>query len=313
MNDTLMSTTSIIKKYRIRSVQRYIHALKGVSLSIQSNTIHGLVGESGCGKTTLGRIVSGLIKPDEGMVCYQGRALSSIHRKDRNIQYIFQDPRDSLDPRYCVQEIIGEGLFGRRVGSQESRLAKIRAILEAVGLHADTLRRSPHQFSGGERQRLVIARALVTQPELVVCDEPVSSLDVSVQAQILNLLLELKIKHRLSYLFISHDLHVVRFMADQITVMYLGKVVEEGPAEDVYQKPLHPYTCLLIQSIPVIGKKLVPLPQRIDAVESIGCAFFPRCPFGQPLCAKEDPPLRRLEGYPDRSTACHFAELLTRS
>jgi peptide/nickel transport system ATP-binding protein len=292
-----------------------VSAVAGVSFSIPRGTTFGLVGESGCGKTTIGRLIVGLEKPSGGAIAFGGHDLTRTpgRRRARNVQLMFQDSYAAMDPRMRVGTILREPLVIQRIGSRAEQQRRIAAIVDEVGLPASAVDRYPHEFSGGQRQRLGLARALVLRPDLIVADEPVSALDVSIQAQILNLMRDLQAENGLTYLFISHDLSVVRYMADTIGVMYLGKLVEIGPADDVYSRPVHPYTAGLIATIPVPdpGAERAKehrgvrgeLPSAIDPPS--GCRFRTRCPFAAEICAAEEPPLRPFTADGHRA-ACHF-------
>jgi oligopeptide/dipeptide ABC transporter ATP-binding protein len=272
-----------------------------------------LVGESGCGKSTTGRLLVGLDEPTAGTITLDGERLAGRRRvRPRDIQLVFQDPSASLDPRMKVGASLMEPLAVQRVGDRRARQARIAEMIDQVGLPANALERYPHEFSGGQRQRIGLARALMLGPRLVVADEPVSALDVSVQSQVLNLMRSLQRSMGLTYVVISHDLSVVRYLADRIGVMYLGKLVEVGPASRVYDRPAHPYTAGLLEAIPEPdpdaerAKKAAPLggelPSAIDPPS--GCRFRTRCPLAQEICAIEEPPLRPIAG--GQSTACHF-------
>ena len=273
-----------------------ISAVNGVSLEIVKGKTLGLVGESGCGKTTVGKIILGLEKPDSGNVVFNRKNITGISEKElkpvrKNMQIIFQDPFASLNPRIRIGNAIGETLKIYGISDVED---KVKAIIKEVGLPEDTYYRYPHEFSGGQRQRICIARSLVGRPKFVVCDEPVSSLDVSIQSQIINLLKDLKKELDLTYLFISHDLRVVKNICDTISVMYYGYIVEEGKNEEIFAKPMHPYTKLLISSVPSIGIKKKEKAVNIEADEisaTSGCSFYPRCPIRKDQCAKERPEL----------------------
>ena len=294
-----------------------VKAVSNVSLSIAKGETFGLVGESGRGKTTLGRLVVALEKPDSGSIWFDGDDLSKLSRgrlraKRKAMQLMFQDPYSSLDPRMRVGDILSEPLAIHHVGSSAERRTRVRELLQEVGLNPRAVERYPHEFSGGQRQRIGLARALALNPRLIVADEPVSALDVSIRSQILNLMNRLQETHDLTYIVISHDLGVIRYVSDRIGVMYLGKLVEIGPAGAVYNRPAHPYTQGLLSSVPVPdprlerGKlKLVPrgeLPSPVNPPS--GCRFRTRCPRAQDLCAEVEPPLRRFET--GQLAACHF-------
>ncbi|ASW57072.1 ABC transporter ATP-binding protein [Plantactinospora sp. KBS50] len=299
----------------------YVYAVDGVSLSIRKGETYGLVGESGCGKSTLGRGLLRLVEPTDGEIIFAGtdiRALSgeTMRRTRRRMQMIFQDPLSSLDPRQSVESLLVEGLKAHGLAKDRASTAKrLRETLAAVGLPASALSRYPHEFSGGQRQRIGIARALVLDPDLIVADEPVSALDVSIQAQVLNLLEELQGSLGLTYLIIAHDLAVVRHIADTVGVMYLGGLVEEASSEGLYRQPLHPYTRALMSAVPVPDPTVEDRRERIllagdlpsPANPPSGCRFHTRCPWAQPTrCADERPLLREVTG--GHRVACHFAE-----
>ena len=293
----------------------FVHAVEDVSFTLGAGETVGLLGESGCGKTTLGRAVVRLGPITAGIVRFGGIDLSrlegrALREQRRHFQMIFQDPFSSLNPRFTVGEILGEPLdIHRLTPDPASREQRIAHLLKSVGLEASHRHRYPHEFSGGQRQRIGIARALAVEPRLIVCDEPVSALDVSVQAQVVNLLQDLQRRHGLAYLFISHDLAVVEHLAHRILVMYLGRVVEEGPASELCRKPLHPYTQALVSAVPVLDptfrrQRIVlsgEAPSPIDP--PAGCPFHTRCPVAEPRCRIERPKLREPET--GRRVACH--------
>lgn len=299
----------------------HVKAVDGVSLAVKQGQTYGLVGESGCGKSTLGRALLHLIEPTAGTVKLGGVDLTSLTRQQlraqrRRMQMIFQDPMSSLDPRQNIESILSEGLVAHGIGaSRDERRALISRTLDEVGLPQWALSRYPHEFSGGQRQRIGIARALVLSPELIVADEPVSALDVSIQAQVINLLDELQSSLGLTYLVIAHDLAVVRHISDVVGVMYLGALVEEAPSNDLYRRPLHPYTKALMSAVPVPDPVIEERRERIllkgdlpsPANPPSGCRFRTRCPWARQRCAEERPQLRLVEGH---KVACHFAEEL---
>ena len=294
-----------------------IRALDGVSFKLGRNQVLGVVGESGCGKSTLGRTLLRLVEPTAGRVLFEGEDItaldrSGLNRRRRDMQIVFQDPFSSLNPRHRVGSIVGEPLVVHGIPGVRERVAE---MLDIVGLAPDAARRFPHEFSGGQRQRIAIARALALRPKLLVADEPVSALDVSIQSQIINLIAELRQRFGLAMLFISHDLSVVRHVSERIAVMYFGRIVEIGPSLDIFERPLHPYTQALLSSIPRPGAG--PRPERIllegelpDPAQPMnGCAFQSRCRHAMPRCSIEAPMLllRRAEAG-ERETACHLLE-----
>ncbi|MFZ3592856.1 dipeptide ABC transporter ATP-binding protein [Streptomyces sp. BH104] len=319
--DVLVELDALVKEFPLKGgpfsrSRGTVSAVGGVSLSIRKGETFGMVGESGCGKTTLGRIVAGLEEPTAGSVRFEGRDRASLSRSERrahrrDVQLMFQDSTAAMDPRMRVGEILREPLVIQGVGDKAEQEKLIGELLDAVGLPRGAVHRYPHEFSGGQRQRLGLARALTLSPDLVVADEPVSALDVSVQAQILNLMRELQRERGLTYLFISHDLAVVRYLADTVGVMYLGKLVEVGPAEQVYAHPLHPYTRGLLDTVnvpdPEAGSAGAPLTGETPSAAKppSGCRFRTRCPVAQDVCATTEPPVSTPASAGHR-VACHF-------
>ena len=296
-----------------------LRAVDGVSLSVDKGESVGLVGESGCGKSTLGKTVLRLVRLTSGEILFDGEDIGrlpdgALGPFRRRAQMIFQDPFSSLNPRHTIERILTAPLYVHGIGDATERRRRVAAMVEQVGLPASSLSRYPHEFSGGQRQRIGIARALILGPELVVCDEPVSALDLSIQAQILNLLVEMKREFGLSYLFISHDLSVIRYFVDRVLVMYLGRIVESATGAELWARPLHPYTRALIHAIPDPAKRRQAAPIGGDIASPLeipkGCRFHPRCPIATSICTKVDPALvRHGDGH---EAACHHAGQLTR-
>ena len=297
--------------------KRYVYAVDGVSFDVAEGEVFGLVGESGCGKTTLSRLILKLIDVTDGAVLFNGRNLSTMkskemHKQRRKMQLVFQNPVESLNPRQRVVDIISEPLVTYHVPHFTPRREQVTRLLEQVGLGAQHLDRFPHEMSGGQCQRVAIARALALEPELLILDEPTSALDVSVQAQILNLLDEIRRRLNLTYIFISHDLSVVQHISDRIGVMYLGKLVEIGDSEQIFNHPSHPYTQALLGSIPVPDvtqkQELVVLEGNVPSPTNppSGCRFHTRCPIAQAICREVEPELRQVE--PHQFAACHLIE-----
>lgn len=304
-----------IKKGVFAQTVGHTRAVDGVDLTLAPGETLGIVGESGCGKSTLARSVLRLEKPLAGSIRLDGRDVLSLRGAAlrayrRTVQAVFQDPQASLNPRHTVLDILTEAMLVHGLTTRDSRRDAAARLLSDVGLPADILDRYPHAFSGGQRQRICIARALALGPKLLICDEAVSALDLSVRAQVLNLLAELKAKHGLSYLFITHDIGVVQHLADRIAVMYLGKIVETGPAERVLDAPSHPYTQLLLRAVPKIGVPLAesaPPPEAQPPATREGCAFAPRCPLADGACRSATPPLTPLGGETAHHCACFKA------
>ena len=293
-----------------------LRAVDGVSFQVAAGETVGLVGESGCGKSTLGKTLLRLLAPTAGRIVYDGQDIAALPERQlrdyrRRVQMVFQDPFGSLNPRHKIGEILHGPLAVHGVKDRRERRRRTSAVLERVGLPEESVERYPHEFSGGQRQRLGIARALILEPRLIVCDEPVSALDLSIQAQILNLLAGMKRDLGLSYVFISHDLSVVRYFADRVLIMYLGRIVESGSWQSLWARPLHPYTRALVDAVPNPARRRQAPPPIGDLPSARklpgGCRFHPRCPLATPLCAVEEPASRDLgEG---RTVACHHADV----
>ncbi len=328
-NDTILEVKDLKQYFPIRAgflqkVVGYVKAVDGVSFTLQENETLGLVGESGCGKTTTGRSILRLYEPNGGEVWYRSLAgervdLATIKQKEmkplrREVRMIFQDPFSSLNPRMSVRDIIGEPLVIHKVASGKELDERVAALMRKVGLNPAYMRRYPHEFSGGQRQRIGLARTLSLSPRLIVADEPVSALDVSVQAQVLNLLEDLKAELGLTLIFIAHDVSVVEHVSDRIAVMYVGKIVEIGNTEEILRRPLHPYTEALISAIPPADPDIkfnrIPLPGEVPSPANPppGCVFHPRCLYAQEICKTTPPALTPV--YGNHEASCHFANEL---
>jgi peptide/nickel transport system ATP-binding protein len=314
-SNELLKVIDLKKYFRVRgSLTKKVKAVDGVTFGIREGETLGVVGETGCGKTTLGRLVLKLIDPTSGKIVFEGRDITKLRGKDireywRNAQMVFQDPHTSLDPRMTIASILLEPIryYKVEVGDEEEFLIK---QMELIGLGREHLYRYPHELSGGQKQRVAILRAIITKPKFVVLDEPTSSLDVSVQAQILELLRELQRKFNLTYMFISHDISVVKYMSTRMAVMYLGKVVEIGPSSDVFENPYHPYSKFLLAAVPIPDPRIARSKTKItikgEPPSPInpppGCRFHPRCPYAMDICGKQEPPL--VEISQEHSVAC---------
>lgn len=318
MEREVLLTTENLHMY-FSTKRGVLKAVNGIDLSIREGESLGLVGESGCGKSTLGKTLMRIYQPSHGKILFRGEDISALSRKKakdytKRVQMIFQDPYASLDPLFVIGDSIAEGIAAHRTMSRAEAREKTAELLDLVGLNPSSINRYPHEFSGGQRQRVGIARAISLDPELIICDEPISALDVSIQAQIVNLLRELQQSRKMSYLFITHDLSMVRQISERIAVMYLGKLVEIAPSSRIYDRTLHPYTKALLSAIPIANpdveekRKRIPLtgdvPSPIDLPK--GCSFCNRCGYCKEICREEVPALREIEK--DHFVACHFVE-----
>jgi oligopeptide/dipeptide ABC transporter ATP-binding protein len=324
-NESLVSITDVVKHFPVKSgglrrSKDVVHAVEGVNLEVRRGETLGIVGETGCGKSTLARCIARLYDLTSGSIVFDGRDISTLKARQlrplrREMQMIFQDPYGSLNPKRRVGSIIGDPFAIHGVASGADRKRRVQEIMELVGLNPEHFNRFPAEFSGGQRQRIGVARALSLRPKLIICDEPVSALDVSIQAQIINLLSDLQDQFDLTYIFIAHDLSVVRHVSDRVALMYLGKVVELAPVEEIFQSPRHPYANALLSAVPMPDPRAVRERPRIILVGEVpspinppsGCRFHPRCPKAQQRCVDEEPPLdARLGDDPEHVAACHF-------
>lgn len=320
----LVQLKNVTKEFNTKSsafgrVKNVVHAVTDVTLDIYEGETLGVVGESGCGKSTLGRLILQLIKPTRGEVIFDGKCLNNLKTEElremrKEMQMVFQDPYASLNPRMKIKDIVAEPLVTHKIcSSKEEEEAIVEDLLRKCGIRPEFMWRYPHQFSGGQRQRVSIARALALNPKLIICDEPVSALDVSIQSQVLNLLGDLQAERNLTYVFISHDLSVVRYLSDRVCVMFLGKICELGITRDIYAKPMHPYTRFLLEAVPI------PDPERRKEQKDMltgeipspvnppsGCFFRTRCPYATEHCAEAAPELKEVE--PGRFVACHLVQ-----
>jgi oligopeptide/dipeptide ABC transporter ATP-binding protein len=328
VEDPLVAVTDLQKSFTVRSTGRgkgqhaSVQAVAGVTFEVGRGETLALVGESGCGKTTLGRTLLRLEEPTSGDIQFAGRDVVAMKSKElrrlrRDVQMIYQDPYASLNPRMTAAQIIAEPLFVHRIGTRDEQVRRVAELLDRVGLSARAGRKYPHEFSGGQRQRIGIARALAADPAFVVCDEPVSALDVSIQAQVLNLLTGLRDEFGLTYLFISHNLAVVRHIADRVAVMYLGKIVELAPTQEFFSNPRHPYSTALLSAVPVPDPDVEQERRRIVLTGDLpspanppsGCRFNTRCAFAQDICREKAPPTESVK--PGHTVACHFWPTIT--
>ena len=322
LEDNVLLKVKKLKKYFpvrggiLSKVIGYVQAVDEISFDIKEGETLGLVGESGCGKTTAGRTITRLLEPTAGEVDFEGENVFKFSKEElrkarRNIQIIFQDPFGSLNPRMTVGDIVGEALIIHKIAkNKKEKEERVKDLLETVGLNAGHVRRYPHEFSGGQRQRIGIARALALNPKLVICDEPVSALDVSIQAQVINLLEDLQEKFKLTYLFIAHDLSVVKHISDRVAVMYLGKIVELTSTHELYDNPQHPYTEALLSAVPIpdptLNRQRIVLEGDVPSPFNPpkGCRFHPRCKYAKPICGQEEPELIDING--GHYVACHL-------
>jgi len=319
MSDILLEARNLKKQFNLPAAQfekaKVINAVDGVNISVNQGETLGLAGESGCGKSTVAKLLMGLEQPTSGEILFRGRGIDALKADEkqsfrRSVQMVFQDPYSSLNPRMRVGEIIGEPLLIHRITARVNHKERVLDLMNKVGLPPELYNRYPHEFSGGQRQRIGVARALALTPEIIIADEPLSALDISIQAQIINLLLHLQKTFGLSYLLISHDLAVIRHLSTKVAVMYLGRIVEQAKTEDLFNTPRHPYTMALLAAIPGFGSSAVKIPLLEGdipsaASPSAGCPFQPRCPFKKEICLTKTPHL--AEKAAGHFSACHFS------